>query len=165
MFTALLPVFLYLAVLIVAAVLIQSFFRRFKLDIRLTGQGKEIHFHSPIASLDLEPHSQVGPELSLIPIYPGATPLVPGVAEYDAHLHALNRDFHQVTANYWTPAPKQIVVDFYRSKLSGWTESAVDNSFTLKTGECIRKVAISSAQSKTFIQTGVAPNTSAAGAS
>jgi hypothetical protein len=158
------PILLFIVIAFVMARIVRGLQQSMTVSMNDFGGGKEVHLRGVLGSVDVNPHSKVGPELSSIPLYPGAMPLTTGVAEYAADVRFLNREFHLMTANYWTPTPFQIVLDFYRRELQGWTESRLDNSFTHDAGECVRKVRISAKGDRTLIEVGVRPAAKSAGA-
>lgn len=160
-----LPMSLSVTLVLLAAVafvfvvsrLVRSLRRTVNLSLEEFGGGGEVHLRGTMGSLDVQPHAKLGPQLAQIPLYPGAMPLAPGVAEYAADVHFLNREFHLLTANYWTPTPFEIVLDFYRRELPGWSESRLDHSFTYDADDCLRKVRISVKGDRTVIEVGVRP--------
>lgn len=164
----LIPLAAPIVFVVVIAFLIHWMVRSMRRNVRLSledfGGGKEVHIRAPIGTLDVQPHAKLGHDLAQIPLYPGAIPLADGVAEYEADVRLLNREFHLITANYWTPTPPEIVLDFYRRELQGWTESRLDHSFTHDAGECVRKVRISAKSDRTLIEIGVRPAAKGAGA-
>ncbi|HZQ70158.1 MAG TPA: hypothetical protein VFA68_16650 [Terriglobales bacterium] len=153
-FVLLLPFLIFIAGFAVLFFGIHRFIGRLQKNLVNGISSKEIHLRSPWGTLDVHRDTALDPRLARILMYPGAAPLESGVAQYDAELHLLNREFKGATAQYWTSTPEQIVCEFYQRELPDWQRKS-EREFVKQSDGYLQGVKVQTSGDRTIIEIGI----------
>jgi hypothetical protein len=91
--------------------------------IRQTDNGPELHWVGNLGALDIQRTQKSDPQLASMLKYPGAAPVFPRAEDSQIRVRIGKRQFGTTTRSYWTSDPAEVVWEFYRRELPGWTES------------------------------------------
>lgn len=120
---AFVPFAAFAAAFCFGAVALWHLVKRIKFSQTETELGKALHVESPVGTFDMHPEAKLDPRLAPIPVYQGALPENPDVAESVTEFDIGSRVIKEISASYWTPQSAEWVWDFYRQQLPGWQEN------------------------------------------
>jgi hypothetical protein len=155
----LVPFAVFALVVLIGFVCMVTLAKRVK--IKETDEGQEIHLETPLGSLDVEPRSKPDPRLAGMILYPGAIPSGRGAAGYESDIRFGPKHFRQIGADYWTSDPVDVVWEFYRRELPGWSVNlAHDTGHELveRTAEGERLIRVYRKKDRTVIEHSVRPS-------
>ncbi len=159
MLLLLIPFAIFALVVLIGFVCMVALAKRVK--IKETPEGQEIHLQTPLGSLDVEPRSKPDPRLASMILYPGAIRADRRGAGYESDIHFGPKHFKQIGADYWTSDPLDIVWEFYRRELPGWSINLahdIGHELVERTTDCERFIRVYRKQDRTIIEHSIRPS-------
>src|SRR5689334_8570193 len=154
------PVLIFLGVFLGGFFAMLRFVRKTRMTSEMTASGEALHLQTPLGTVDIRPESKLDARLASIPVYPGALPVQPAVADQVTEFHFRSHTTTDVSTSCWTPDPVKTVEDFYRRELPGWTRNLIEHSgweLVEATRNCVRMVRVFASQDRTIIEHSIKP--------